>query len=547
MKKCTKAICVSLYVLLCFIAGGWQEAIAQAALPFPVAHYPLYMDKFRDFHVVQPWDVSGNASHGNTYDATTATFCDSKLVRDSFPDNTGIPCVGKITDDAAWVNIPDPFPALQPNDPFTISFWVYWRNDITNSRRTVIKIPGVQVMLDYNKVTVGMNATSNMILRTSDNVLFTGEGWYFLAVTGGDYMLYLHKYGGVASRPTMGPGTIENPYPKTISRLMDTDFRGKLSQVRFYNTTLDPTQLDAVYKQDVAWATHLQNSDEYVMKNMYSWYTLSGATFNDYKKDVVTRFGNRDATGHANVAPAIDRHGVANGALSFPTLNAYMQLPSFFDHYLDDYVPYNNNKQKGFTISYWVYISPAESSPSGGIELPFTNNDPRQKIFYGIGNGNDLFGMQKIVDRLGIFRYNDIVPNSRYPWYLWLYDPISFRSLVGWFQVVWVQYADWLRMYLFKPDGASVCQSIYLGIQDLSPANITEWGLGNHGGPSTGQTLRLDDFIIYNWPLRPEEVNALHAAQATEQPSITSACTTCGLTAAPAAKDTTLNKQDKGI
>lgn len=550
MKKSTRVLYASLYVLLCFTGSGWfQQAIAQTTLPFPVAHYPLYIDTFRQYKVVQPWDVSGNGRHGNTFDATTKTFYDAKFKRDSFPFPGGIPCIWKPEADAAWVNIPDPFPQYQNGNPFTLCFWVFWQYDMTSTTETVIKLHGLQVRLEGEKMILGINNAQTLIRLSTLDPSFSGEGWYFMALTDGGRTLYTRKYGAsshLQEMETIAPGS---PYSINTARLMDTDFRGKLSQVRFYNTALPVEQLDIIYNEDIDWALHNINNNTYVKRNMYAYYPLDGAVFNDYKKDAVTRFGNRDAIVASGVVPAKDRFGRNDSALSFPLLNAYMELPPFFGDYLNDYEQYNNNIQKGFTISYWVFISPAQSSPSGGIELPFSDASPRQKIFYGTGIGDDsLFGMQKILDRVGFFRYNDIVPDQRYSWYLWLYDPISFRDLEGWCQVVWVQYADWLRIYLFKPGGISACQSIYLGIQDLTHPNIIEWGLGNHGGPSTGQTLALDDFRIYNWPLRPEEVNALHITEASNTNTLLSrACAACDLPETIVAKDSTGSKSDKAI
>lgn len=529
MKKDPKAFHTWLFILLCLIGSGWfQQAAGQATLPFPVAHYPLYMDMYRQFHVVQPWDVSGNARHGNTYDASANAFYDSFFDRDSFPNNKGIPCINKKGWDDAHINIPNPYPSFSSNENYTISFWVYWRGDMAFLDQTVIKIPDLEIRLQTQQVVLGINRATSMEQYSSIPV-FQGEGWHFIAIAS-NHLFYVRKYENSQKVSFLQPGSSSNPYSRNISQLLDGSFRGEISQVRFYDATLNSSQLSAIYDEDLSWALHTSNDNIYVKKNMFSYYPMDGSGFNQFKTDAVTRFGNRDAISASGVTPAPDRYGKSDHALSFPQLNAYMQLPPFFDQYLNDYVQYSNLVQKGFTLSYWVYISPAESSPSGGIALPFTDNTPRQKIFYGVSSSNqDLFGMQKITDRLGIFRYNDIQPGNRYPWYLWLYDPLSFRNLSGWCHVIWVQYADWLRIYLYKPDGTSACQSIYLGIQDLRASNIADWGLGNRGGPSGTQTLVLDDFRVYNWPLRPEEVFALHASESPGTATPARACASCDM------------------
>lgn len=157
--------------------------------------------------------------------------------------------------------------------------------------------------------------------------------------------------------------------------------------------------------------------------------------------------------------------------------------------------------------------------------MPFDSTSLRTKFFYGRKDNMDLFGMQQVADRMGIFRFNDIT-SSRYPWYLWLYDPLSFRNTTGWYHIVWVQYQNWMRMYVYKPDGTMVCNSYYIEIPE-EMKNLTDWGLGNDAGSGASQSLILDDFKVYNWPLSPDEVRALDSLERPSSLPMAKDCNSC--------------------
>jgi hypothetical protein len=84
-----------------------------------------------------------------------------------------------------------------------------------------------------------------------------------------------------------------------------------------------------------------------------------------------------------------------------------------------------------------------------------------------------------------------------------------------------------LIISLYAPNGTYNCLDLYMEIQNMN--QLTDWGLGNDVGSSTSQSLVLDDFRIYNWPLSPAEVYGLDV---TERGSYAGKphphCNTCG-------------------
>lgn len=524
IKRCTVNGCF-LLLLLSPVIG----ALAQS--PVPQAYYPLLTDKYRNYLVVQPWDVSGNTRHGNTFDSIGNTLYDAKLSRLKFPDTSssspnGLYFVKKELQNKALINIPNP--GINANQPFTISFWLYWNDGITPIRQTILKLPGLRIETDGFSLVVGRN-NGTTLTRTKTSMFLTPftYSWLFVSVkrsaNGRDsvHFGWPPNLTNTATIPVDVGGPNETGYPLTTpSQLLDSTFQGALANVRFYNTWLSNQQLDSIRAEELNQANGQYTANSYLIKNVYGYYPLNGSNVGKN----ASRFTGRDAITVSGVTKTADRFGRTDSAASFPTTNAYIKLPSFWGTYLSNYVPYTKNNPKGFTLSYWINITQSLSSPSGGIELPFDSSDTRSKIFYGRNNNQDLFGMQKIVDRLGMFRYNDITA-TRYPWYLWFYDPISFRDTTGWFHVVWTQYNDWLTIHFFKPDGKYYCQSIYMEIQNLN--QLTDWGLGNNAGAGIAQSLILDDFRIYNWPFSPNEAQKLDSLERPPSLPMARACASC--------------------
>lgn len=515
--------------LLVLLLGAAPAVLAQSIVP--KAWYPLTTDKYRNYLVVQPWDVSGNALHGNTFDSTGNTLYDVKLSRVKFPDTSsaspnGQYVVQKELQNKALINIPDP--GINASQPFTISFWLFFRTVTDPINQTIIKLPGMKIETDGGALVLGRNNGATLTrFKTSLFMTPFAYNWLFVSVKrsadGKDsvYFGWTPGSGNRSAMPINVPATGQAGYPLTATaQLLDSTFQGGLANVRFYNAWLSNQQIDSVRAEDLKLANGQYSAQSYLVKNTYDYYPLNGANVGKN----ASRFTGRDAITVSGVTKAPDRFGRTDSAASFPTTNAYIKLPAFWGTYLSNYVPYTKNNPKGFTLSYWINIMQQRSSPSGGIELPFKASDTANKIFYGRKNNQDLFGMQKIVDRLGMYRYNDITA-TRYPWYLWFYDPISFRKTTGWFHVIWTQYNDWLTIHFFKPDGTYFCQSMYMEIQDLN--QLTDWGLGNNAGNTTAQSLILDDFRVYNWPLSPTEAQKLDSLERPPSLPMARVCASC--------------------
>lgn len=507
-------------MLLCIA----QDAASQP-LPPAVAHYPLRVNKYRDYIVAEPWDVSGNAHHGSTFDVAGDTLYDKSFKRINFPDTavsvTGYtyPCLQKEVFGNGHINIPNVATAN-----YTITFWIYFRSDMAGSVQTIVKLPNLQIQAYYGGIMVGINNGSTLTQKVSTgNHLMTTEGWYMVCVKSSDSTMVRKYQASGFAKTDLTWNVNGTPYSTGISQLLDQDCKGGYHNVRFYDQVLKDAQIDSIYKEDTLAAIKVFSPSSYVVKNVYAYYPL---TTSDFKRNI-SRFTGRDGTTAFGVTGATDRYSRPDSAASFSVNNVYISLPAFWNTYMLNYTPYTNAppNPKGFTISYWMNMTQSVSTPTGGIEMPFNSADHRTKIFYGRESNQDLFGMQQILDRLGIFRYNDIT-STRYPWYLWFYDPLSLRTVTGWYHIVWVQYQDWMRMYVYKPDGTMFCNSYYIEIPG-EIKNLTDWGLGNNAGGGVFQSLILDDFRIYNWPLDPQEVYGLDSLERPPSTPLNKSCGDC--------------------
>lgn len=516
-----RLLMATLLLLLCNIV-----TVLAYELPLPVAHYPLRVDRYRNYVVVQPWDVSGHARHGNTFDIGANKLMDASFTRINFP-NTDIsqtgytyPCLKKSTTADAHVNIPNLEAVF--GETYTIAFWFYYDGQRTTPS-TVVMLPKIKIQVSPSGVLLGSNAgPSYYMLLDKADIDMSAAGWYFIMIRS-NKVVDCYPYGAHYSySDTLKLYNASHMgYDPNTAQLLGTDFVGGVHDIRFYDEVLDENDFWNIFQEDEAVASGDFTTESYIDQCVYAHYPLSSA---DFKKNV-SLFPNRDGTSVSGVSGASDRFGNADSAASFPTANAHIAMPPFWGSYFDDYHVYKNDTPKGFTISYWMNITSNMSTPVGGIEMPFDASDHRTKLFYGRENGQDLLGMQQILDRIGVFRYNDITQN-RYPWYLWLYDPLSFRNDPGWYHIVWVQYQDWMRMYVYKPDGEMVCNSYYLEIPQAI-STLTDWGLGNNAGGSTSQSLILDDFKIYNWPLNPYEVNGLDELERPPSSPAAKPCSPC--------------------
>lgn len=524
-KNKNAALRLTLLLVVMLLIGG-ISAWAQP-LPDPVAHYPLRVDKYRNYIVVEPWDVSGNALHGSTYNTHSGgdTLMDPSFRRINFPDTSvagvgySYPCLQKEGTDSAYINIP----SSVYNSTYTISFWFYYDGTMASFSQNIIQLPSLQVEMSVKKLFVNINNGSTLTRKYANNVVSDSDpGWYFIGIKSSDSAI-VRKYQGSAAKYELVSTTNGTAYSTSISQIAGASFRSGLNNVRFYNQVLNDAQIDSIYKQDTSVAAKMYDTSMYMFRNVYAHYPLSSS---DFKKNI-SRFSGRNGTAISGVTGATDRFSRTDSAASFSTSNAYITLPSFWGTYMDDYKIYTNDtpNPKGFTISYWMHITTNMSTPAGGINMPFDGSTHRTKVFYGRQSGEDLFGMQEILDRIGIFRYNDITA-TRYPWYLWLYDPMSFRNDIGWYHIVWVQYQDWMRMYIYKPDGEMVCNSYYIEIPEAIKS-LTDWGLGNNAGTSASQTLILDDFKIFNWPLSPYDVNGLDSIERPPNGPYAKPCRSC--------------------
>ncbi len=584
--------------------GSWLPAacillsyVVKAQLPYPQAHYPLLMEKYRHAYVLQAWDVSGNRKHGNTWDPVNKRYYESKGKGDygftgmpylgfEFPTHDG-PMKGmqdirqKTTllkkapeppepgqnpgqnPNILHIDIPDPLPGLTSEfAPFTVCFWLYVAD--INTQQTLINTPHLGVWLKDQRIyvehgSIAVGARSEINLVTSPNT------WYFIAISAEapDYLFYAYKLHD--AEPVITQNDLpdfefyvplsENP------RILGADFReGSICGVRFYNETLDEDELATITTEDVnfgsnALAPGTARVGEYhfIKRNMYSYFPFdkqASEPIDVMKKNAITRFGANDALTIIRAEAVAGRNGNDEGAIEL-SYAGRLTLKPFFGDYLDDYNSSTDKEElshftpKGFTVSFWVKLLEPVTSDKGVITPPFDDNTPRSRVFgltdnsqTGTQNSPLIWGYSRINDRLCLRRYNEGInptrPGYRYTWELWHYDPVAFSD-AGWYHVVYSQYANWLKTYIYNPDGTPVCQAVYWEIQEALKNNPStrEWFIGSSSFEPTNNVpdLVLDDFKIFNWPLTPSETDALHESETQTSP--VTAARGCNCSGAP--------------
>ena len=581
-----------------------MPCVLNAQLEYLAAHYPLMTEKYKTVYVLQAWDVSGNAQHGNTWDPLNERYYESKSKSDygftgipylgfEFPTHNGAaknmpdirqktvlykPAVPGSEPVDLHVDIPDPLPNLtSATTPFTVCFWLNVAD--VNTQQTLIHTPHLGVWLKDKKIYVE-HASSSTVARSASDMVTAPDTWYFIAITAP-----IPSYKFYVSGPN-GPAVFENDpsaftfsIPLIKSQILDADFKqGSIFGVRFYKSVLDAYSISDIITEDKNFgandlpaSTPRVGDNHYIKKNMYSHFPFDkqdNEAIDVMKKNLITRFGANDALTISN-ATAVDGRNANPGAAVKLSGGGRLTLKPFFGNYLDDYTSSAVNEDqshtypKGFTISFWIKLVDHVESDRGVIYPPFDNLTPRSRIF-GLtdhsqpGNQNSplIWGYSRINDRLSIRRYNDDVnPNLpghwRFAWELWHYDPVSFNDSYyeQWYHVVYSQYAEWFKTYIYNPDGTPACQGVLWELQQALKNNpsVREWFIGSPTSETQSSVpdLVLDDFKIFNWPLIPSEVDAVHESETQTNPS--TAARGCACSGDPAIEDDPVPTERGGI
>ncbi len=568
-------------------------ALTAQEFPYPSAHYPLLMEKYKGVFVLQAWDVSGNARHGNTWDPVNKRYYESQRKGDygflgtpyldyTFPTHVGpqrdMPDIREkavlykppVAEGSGpvdlHVTIPDPFPDLTSTTlPFTVCFWLNVAD--ADAQQTLINTPHFGVWLKDKRIYVEHSNASTVVRSQSDMIYSTGT-WCFIAISApsptSTYTFYIHDANSIrVSGKDLSSFTFNVPLSK--SQILDADFKeGSIFGVRFYKTALTESDLNAIRNEDNYFGESNLPSfqprvgpNHYIKRNMYSHFPFdkqASEAIDKMKTNLVTRFGPNDALTISTATAVNDRNSNSGGAIQLSN-GGRLTLNPFFGNYLDDYISSTDNEEqshtspKGFTISFWIKLNEAVTSDRGVIYPPFDNQTPRSRVFgltdipqSGTQNSPFIWGYSRINDRLSMRRYNEGVdpalPNRRFSWELWHYDPVSFKD-AGWYHVVYSQYANWFKTFIYRPDGTPVCQGILWEIQQalVNNSSTREWFIGALSGEtqSTYPDLILDDFKIFNWPLIPAELDALHESETETTPG--SVARSCGCSGDPALQD----------
>ncbi len=503
------------------------------SLPVPSAHYPLSTQEINvgapffspHYTKIHSWDVSGNARHGvikidtqtlasnfvvGTEIGQTGTYS-YKLRQGSFPNNAT--CVEKTSQTYnAFLEIPDPFLGYNPSDGFTISFWY---KDTGQSSDYLLFNPYIRIAKEGTNLFAYFK--SGGVFSEITGPPIDTNLWYFVALTfnqpGNSNKFRIHYYVHENIGYNYAESTLTDVTPSgtftnlsgdlVLSQIMSGTFDGALYDVRFYNQALTKTQVNQVRNQGWDWSRKAYAADQHINKGVSAYYPLNGNA-NDVQRG---SGANGTATGVSYTTGKIGQ------AAQFTGANARIQIPSgtnFFSGY---------DVKKGFTISFWTNIDGLLNTANCADKCPAPiTTSTNYQIFYANNTSNQtLFGMNRVLDWLGVNRYSRSGRNlaesgtgTLIPWNLWQYDPVSFNGQTGWYHVTLVYHPYYTRIYLSKPNSCELqCAYNYFGPQDLSAA--TQWGLGNPNGLAIKY---LDEFRVYNWPMMDEEAAALHKIEA---------------------------------
>ncbi len=193
-----------------------------------------------------------------------------------------------------------------------------------------------------------------------------------------------------------------------------------------------------------------------------------------------------------------DRFGNTNGAVKFD-INGTLNTPSFISDF--DYM------NTGLTLSFWIKNEDYVWKKSGTI--PWDDSDyPVWSFFVMKDFDTSLLGMYRHRDRAVLDRYTTDANNNLKNWGVWLWDPVNFTGIVGWYHVVISYEKSRTFLYLFYPTGKVSSCVIYSGLQNLSAA--TKWGLGNPNGNS----FPIDDFKVYQGSATEAQAREMHSKEA---------------------------------
>ncbi|GEM_PF-3161735 len=501
-----------------------------------VAHYPLKSKLWNTtssgtserYMELNAYDVSGNAYHG-TYNASSSLWTYGSFIGELTPFNEAafttngysIPCTEKTTQDNAYLSLPDL--GLTPTNGFSIAFWIYWSPSDTRNENI---ISTRYLRIDRNGSNIRLYSVG--VATYQDFPVYSGEGWYYVAVTYSGTSASVYQYKLAA------PGFVLTPTVKTLS-LSDGDFgygifgnknnylpfKGKLCQVKFYNRPLASTEIQDNCNTDLQWVQKQYSNKHYPFSGVYSFYPFNQGT--DIYKDLGKAGNNGNAVGSITSTQSYDG---TNNAIQLSGSGTRFSTGHFFGNTYD--------ATQGFAFSFWTKIDEANA--------PFTTTNPataanKKMIFYvhRIDSNTTILGMQRINELLSSFRYS---PNSSTAWNLWYDEPISFTNQAGWYQVTFSVHPTYSEIFIKKPTPDPLTGErfnyfyTYFGSGDQAWLNTLRTslrcGIGSPGGSTPID--KVDDFRVYNWPLDLQEIEALSNGT-SEQNAATLAATTLTTTA----------------
>ena len=511
----------------------------------PVAHYPLellYRHDARKLFDYFAYDVSGNERHGNTtksnvpdYNRSDNNLYDRQMFLDSKGSSTdgqlydqiyflkttpGVTCTVKKKGNEGQINLPD-IP-LDYSNGVGVSFWVYKQS---NDRFRVLNLEGMNVYIRPSgaiEFNVKDNSSdSNLKRYQTGTAIVNNNTWYNIALfkdENNDVSLRVYNFSDDSVSNvdlTLFPEPGSNNEDNT---LLSTEFAGKLSNVRFFDGRISDKLIDNYRLSDKKYAIDgITDIYHHTATNMLDQFSFSD--------DASIADNAIDPTRNGTFTNSSDKQVLDDNGRNYISLNnagSRVEVSGdFVKGSLDSHTMFDLENTKGFTVSFWYKLdaTPTKEYTGGRLINPTEQID----LFAGVNASNQpLFGMKRVDDRLGVYRYTTKNGN-KLPYYFWFYDDLSFRGRApGWYHIVLSQNNAYMKVYMWPDenipknstclcnlpgDTECFCKRIDLETQQLD--GITKWGIGSFTSDAKGPE-GITDFKVYNYPMTDFQVQALH-------------------------------------
>ncbi len=531
-------------IMTIYTATAQQNFIP--ADPNVFAHYPLDGEGSK---ILRLYDISVNGHHGSFFngsvDDLSAIYQVDKFI-------TGASCINKSKRQPSHISIDNLYKGVDfKTSMFGMSFWINVDAELLAREygAPVLQFPAFNLVLGPSGTSgqalslyVTTAGPSALALRIPINT----KGWYFISffstMEASQYRIQSYSYcfsgtdirsydplavaltslSQIAVAPSVPTGK-----DRDTASIMSAAFTGKLWNLRFYNNNLGNNVTLINKYRNADWYNSLEETYAGlgpdwaypVLSTPVAYYPCSKAASTPaaFLRDLQSE---RDSYSSKSVYFVTDRFGKADNSIEFTSVGNIGLIPFYSSvQTVGKKVLPAYDLLKGYTISFWTYIDKSLYPPDDG-SIPFTDEDHRFQFVFFSSNNKVMGGLSYVRDRLVVNRFMPMRPPR--PWELWLWDPVSFQDMKGWYHVILAQKENAMRVVVYKPNGEKAIRLNYFNPQSYEALTIA--GLGNPNSipgdhPIINAARSLDDIRFYNWPLSEEQAEWLHISEMVKPPT----------------------------